>query len=99
MAVSEIHSLALLTRILGALRATNSRDIPEVIWESGQLSENIDYWLSTRKVLRERLLPLGTREVEWRGTKASEGSGCESKLEEKVVSQLMAVRAVMEAPE
>ncbi|KAH8895115.1 hypothetical protein GQ53DRAFT_77865 [Thozetella sp. PMI_491] len=96
IAVSELHSLALLTRVLAALRTNNSRDIPDIEWEAGSLLENVDYWLTSRKVLRERLLPLGTRESDWRATKASEGSGCENKLEEKVVSQLLAVRDVLD---
>lgn len=96
LAVSEVHSLALLTKVLGALRANNGRDVPEVSFEAAALAENVDFWLSSRKVLRERLLPLSTREAEWRAAKASsEASGCENKLEEKVVSQLLAVRDVL----
>ncbi|KAK4123921.1 hypothetical protein N657DRAFT_433917 [Parathielavia appendiculata] len=96
VAVSEVHSLALLTRVLAALRANNSRDIPEVAgWDAGAVLENVEFWLASRKVLRERLLPLGAREVEWRGTRASEGSGCENRLEEKAVALLEGVRDVL----
>lgn len=96
LSVGEIHSLSLLTKVLAALRANNGRDIPEVPFEGAALAENVDFWLSSRKVLRERLLPLSSREVEWRSAKpSSETSGCESKLEEKVVSQLVAVRDVL----
>lgn len=95
VAVSEVHSLALLTRVLAALRAGNARDIPEVAWDAGVVLENVEFWLTSRKVLRERLLPLGPREVEWRGTKASEGSGCETRLEEKAVVLLEGVRDVL----
>ncbi|KAL2201591.1 nucleoporin subcomplex protein binding to Pom34-domain-containing protein [Corynascus similis CBS 632.67] len=95
VAVSEVHSLALLTRVLAALRAGNARDIPEVAWDAGVVLENVEFWLTSRKVLRERLLPLGPREVEWRGTKASEGSGCETRLEEKAVALLEGVRDVL----
>lgn len=96
LAVSEIHSLALLTRVLGALRANNARDVPDVPpFEAAALLENVEFWLSSRKVLRERLMPLSAREAEWRATKASEGSGCENKLEEKVVLQLEGVRDVL----
>lgn len=97
LAVSEIHSLALLTRVLTAFRlSSNNRNIAEVNWEVGSLAENIEYWLSTRRVLRERLLPLGNRESDWKAAKASDGTGCESKLEEKVVAQMTAVKAVLE---
>jgi nuclear pore complex protein Nup188 len=90
-----VHSLALLTRVLAALRANNSRDIPEVAWDSAAVLENVEFWLASRKVLRERLLPLSPREVEWRGMKASEGSGCENRLEEKAVELLQGVRDVL----
>lgn len=95
VAVSEVHSLALLTRVLAALRVNNSRDIPEVVWDAGAVMENVEFWLTSRKVLRERLLPLGPREVEWRGLKAAEGSGCENRLEEKAVELLEGVRDVL----
>ena len=95
LAVSEVHSLALLTRVLAALRVSNNRDIPEVAWGAAPLLENVEFWLSSRKVLRERLLPLGSREADWRATKTPEGSGCENKLEMKVVAQLESVRDVL----
>ncbi|KAH6841107.1 nucleoporin subcomplex protein binding to Pom34-domain-containing protein [Chaetomium sp. MPI-CAGE-AT-0009] len=95
VAVSEVHSLALLTRVLAALRAANARDIPEVVWDAGAVLENVEFWLASRKVLRERLLPLGPREAEWRAVKAGEGSGCENRLEEKAVGLLEGVRDVL----
>ncbi|KAK3944276.1 nucleoporin subcomplex protein binding to Pom34-domain-containing protein [Diplogelasinospora grovesii] len=96
LAVSEIHSLALLTKVLGVFRMNNSRDIPEVQeWDAQAMLENVEFWLRSRKILRERLLPLGPREAEWRAQRATEGSGCENKLEEKVVMQLEAVRDVL----
>ena len=95
IAVSEIHSLAMLTRVLAVLRASNNRDIPEVRWDSDSLLENVNYWLDSRKVLRERLVALSPRESEWRAMAASADSGCENRLEEKVVAQLLAVRDVL----
>jgi nuclear pore complex protein Nup188 len=95
LAVNEIHSIAILTRILEALRTNNNRDIPEVAWDGGALLENVDFWLSRDKLLRERLLPLGSREAEWRGMKSADGGRCENKLEEKIVAQLEAVRDVL----
>lgn len=96
VAVSEVHSLALLTRVLGALRAANSRDIPEVVWDAGAVLENVEFWLASRKVLRERLLPLGPREAEWRAVAAASGEGgCENRLEEKAVGLLEGVRDVL----
>lgn len=95
LAVSEVHSLALLTRALAACRENNTRDVPEVRWDGDALLENVEFWLSSRKVLLDRLLPLGPRETEWRGTKAREGSGYENLLVEKVVVGLETVRDVL----
>ncbi|ORY63556.1 nucleoporin subcomplex protein binding to Pom34-domain-containing protein [Pseudomassariella vexata] len=98
LSVSEVHSLALITRVLGVFRSNNTRDVPEVEWDSQGLLENVEFWLSTRKILRERLLPLGPREAEWKAMPPSDigkAAGCESRLEEKVVEQLEAVRAVL----
>ncbi|KAM5359092.1 hypothetical protein ACJZ2D_014735 [Fusarium nematophilum] len=94
VAISEVHSLALLTRVLAALRVNNNRDISEVEWDAATLSENVDFWLSTKKLLKERLMPLGQREVDWRGMKALSGP-YDSLLEEKAVAQLDAIRDVL----
>lgn len=93
LGTAEVHSLALLTRVLAALRMNNSRDIPAVEWDATSLLENVDYWLSSRRLLKERLLPLGQREMEWRGRKLS--GDCDNLLEEKVVAQLETVRDVL----
>ncbi|PHH87061.1 hypothetical protein CDD83_9355 [Cordyceps sp. RAO-2017] len=96
LATTEIHSLALLTRVLAALRVNNSRDIPAVDWDASGLLENVDFWLSSRRLLRERLLPLGSREMEWRNTKVTAGAGDhDNVLERKVVCQLEIVRDVL----
>ncbi|KAJ6783664.1 hypothetical protein PWT90_06734 [Aphanocladium album] len=94
LGTSEIHSLALITRVLSALRAANSRDIDAVKWDSSGLLENVDYWLSSRRLLKEKLLPLGQREMEWRTMKISAGAS-ENVLEAKVVAQLEIVRDVL----
>lgn len=96
LAISEVHSLAIITRVITALRVNNSRDIPEVEWDSAGLLENVEFWLSTKKLLKERLMPLGQREVDWRGMKAgASGGSFENLLEEKAVAQLDAVRDVL----
>lgn len=109
LAVSEIHSLALLNKVLAAFRANNNRDIAEVAWDAGALLENVEFWLAGRKLLRERLLPLGPREAEWRAMKVPPAAGAgggagaagaedgraENRLEERVVAQLEAVRDVL----
>ncbi|KAJ8112982.1 hypothetical protein ONZ43_g5262 [Nemania bipapillata] len=99
LSVSEIHSLALITQVLGALRTKNVRDIPAVEWDSATLLENVDWWIDHRKVLRERLVALGPREAEWKSMPASDADkkkGSESRLEAKVIDQLEFVRTVLD---
>ncbi|KAJ0118320.1 hypothetical protein J7T55_009103 [Diaporthe amygdali] len=93
LGVSEINSLALLTQVLGKYRSEFNHEIPEVSWDSATALENVDYWLTSRKILRERLLPLGQREADWRTMK----TGIEevSVLEQKVVSLLETVKEVL----
>lgn len=93
LTVSEINSLALLTKVLSFYRSSFNRDIPEVLWDSATVMENVDYWLSSRKILRERLLPLGQREADWRTMKTDKEDV--SVLEEKVVSLLEGVKEVL----
>ncbi|KAI0912990.1 nucleoporin subcomplex protein binding to Pom34-domain-containing protein [Ustulina deusta] len=98
LSVSEIHSLALITQVLGALRTNNARDIPVVEWDSAALLENVDWWIDHRKVLRERLVALGPREAECKLRPASDADkrrGSENQLEAKVVEQLEFVRIVL----
>ncbi|KAG6038763.1 hypothetical protein E4U41_003719 [Claviceps citrina] len=97
LATSEIHSLALLTRVISALRANNNRDIPAIEWDAASVLENVEFWLSSKRLLKERLLPLGAREVDWRNTRREPGvaDGGDNMLEEKVVSQLETVRDVL----
>lgn len=98
LSVSEIHSLALMTRVLAALRANNARDVPAVEWDSASLLESVEFWIDRRKLLRERLVTLGPREAEWRSMPPSDRNkarGLESKLEEKVIEQLELVRTVL----
>lgn len=97
LATSEVHSLALLTRIIAALRVNNSRDIPEVKWDAPGLLENVEFWLSSKRLLKERLLAQGERQMEWRGMKttAVADGGCDNVLEAKIVAQLEVVRDVL----
>lgn len=93
LAVSEINSLALLTKVLGVYRTSFNREIPEVLWDSATVLENVDYWLASRKILRERLLPLGQREADWRNMKTDVEDV--SVLEDKIVSLLEGVKEVL----
>ncbi|CAK7206756.1 hypothetical protein SEUCBS139899_009562 [Sporothrix eucalyptigena] len=96
LAVNEVHSLALLTRVLEVLRVNHARDIPPVAWEAGPVLESIDFWLSRPRLLRERLVPLGARESEWRSTEAQHFKGlAENRLEEKVFQLMSAVKTIL----
>ncbi|KAI1828404.1 nucleoporin subcomplex protein binding to Pom34-domain-containing protein [Xylaria intraflava] len=98
LSVSEVHCLALITQVLGALRTNNARDIPAVAWDSAALLENVDWWIDHRKVLRDRLVAFGPREAEWKMMAPSEAEkkrGSASRLEAKVVDQLEFVRIVL----
>ena len=97
IAVSEIHTLALLVRVLATLRANNSRDIPTVPWDAAGLLENVEFWLSSNRLLSERLLPLGERQLEWRSTKTgtSDREGSHNLLESMALLQFESVRDIL----
>jgi len=98
LSATEIHSLALITQVLRALRSNNARDIPAVEWDSTTLLENVDWWIDHRKVLRDRLVALGPRESEWKSMPASEAEkkrGSENRLEARIIDQLELVRTVL----
>lgn len=93
---SESHSMALLTFILNGFRELlkGTTEIPTVNWDAGSVLENVEFWLSSRGLLRERLLPLGEREVAMVKKKNAEGRTV-SELENKVVLELMGIRDVL----
>ncbi len=99
LVVNEVHSLALLTRVLEALRVNHERSIPPVKWEGALVLESIDFWLSRPRLLRERLVPLGPREAEWRTSsplvQRSPGGLAENRLEEKAFQLLGASRTIL----
>jgi nuclear pore complex protein Nup188 len=109
--VAEVHSLALLTHILSSFRDSmvGIDDIPAVPWDAAGVLESAEQLLSTRLVLRQRILPVGAREFEWARQKplrGMDGTGtgagavggreeCENRLEEKIVEELKGVRDVL----
>ncbi|PQE16945.1 hypothetical protein CJF30_00003662 [Rutstroemia sp. NJR-2017a BBW] len=99
---SEVHSLALIVYILNGFREQlqGIQDVPDVAWDLGAVGENVEFWLGSRVVLRERIVPMGERDVEWKGRKLdpkAEGKelGCVDRLEEKCVLEMMGVRDVV----
>jgi len=96
MGTSEVHSLALITRILNALRINLGREIPEVNWNAPSVLESTEMWLASERMFKDGLLPLGPREIEWRSMKrTSKDERGDNVLEQKVYSQLEAVRDVL----
>jgi nuclear pore complex protein Nup188 len=90
--VTEVHSLALLTRVLENYRQAGHSNVMEVNWDSSNVAENVESWLDMQKVIGERIVPLGQREIDLAQIKGPSGT---SRLEEKVVDELMAVKEVM----
>ncbi|KAL1894936.1 hypothetical protein Sste5346_005623 [Sporothrix stenoceras] len=96
LSVNEVHSLSLLTRVLEVLRVNHARDIPPVAWDGALVLESVDFWLSRPRLLRERLVPLGARESEWRSAEAQYYKGlAENRLEEKVFRLMGAVKTIL----
>jgi nuclear pore complex protein Nup188 len=95
---SEIHTLSLIMFILNGFREeATGLDIPEVKWDAASVLENVEFWLGSMTVLRERILPMGEREV-WMSKKRTGGAAA-NKLEEKVVAELRGIRDVLGAGE
>ena len=90
---SEVHSLALLHYILSTYRAEGKTDIPDVKWDAAGVLENVEFWLGSKALLRERILPMGEREAEW--VKSKPVGQTVSRLEEKIVNELLGIRDVL----
>jgi nuclear pore complex protein Nup188 len=97
---SEVHSMALLSFILGEFRENSKGtiDIPDLKWDAAGVLENVEFWLSSKALLRERLLPMGEREVEMMRDRPAAGENV-SRLEQKVVIQMMGIRDVLSGKE
>jgi nuclear pore complex protein Nup188 len=93
---SEVHSMALLSFILNDFRERlkGTLDIPEVKWDGAGVLENAEFWLSSKALLRERLLPMGERETEMVRQKLATGQ-IVSQLEKKVTTELKGIRDVL----
>jgi nuclear pore complex protein Nup188 len=96
----EVHTTSLLVFILNGFRATSSDEIPEVKWDAAGVLEDCEFWLGTRPVLKERVLPLGERELAMYKKKVDRPviAGANTMLEERVVSELIGIRDVLGGP-
>lgn len=107
---SEAHSLALIHRILESFRAAGaSTGVPasEIVplqnqWDAAGVKEDLEYWLSRRVALRDRLLPMGVVEEDMarqkisplllqRKDQAAVAAASEDRFEEKFVAEITAV--------
>lgn len=107
LAVSELQGLALLHGELSALRRQQPGIIPEVKWDARVADENVELWLSgSKKLLRDRIIAIGVREVEWRGQRCCGNDkdrvkrplvlqDCENRLEERIVAALVEARSIL----
>ncbi|KAL8814302.1 MAG: hypothetical protein Q9223_006461 [Gallowayella weberi] len=94
--ISEAQTLAIITTILDTYREAGpsagvvSSEVVEIGWDRTRVKEDVETWLQTRAILRERIVPIGDREEVWTRMKpgGNGASGAVSKLEEKVVEDL-----------
>ncbi|KAL9041939.1 MAG: hypothetical protein Q9180_000946 [Flavoplaca navasiana] len=94
--ISEAQTLAIISKMLDTYRDAGpsagvvSSDIMEILWDRSRVKEDVQTWLQTRSVLRERIVPTGAREEGWARLPTGENSASRSvnKLEEKVVEDL-----------
>ena len=93
---SEVHTTALIMFILDGYRQSSTGlQIPDIeIWKAAAVLESAEVWLGSRNVLRERILPMGERDVAL-FKKKLEGKGVANKLEEKVIGELLGIRDVL----
>ena len=90
---AEAHSLALLAAVIERLKLAGpavgvvASEIQSIGIERGSLRDAVEGCLRSRRALRDRIVPLGEREVAWAWRKVGD-SGAESVLEERVVAEL-----------
>lgn len=98
MSCSEVHSVALIIFILNRFRENmrGKMEIPSVNWDSSAVLESVEFWLGSRNMLRDRLLPTNEREAEMIKAK-EESSETVCQLEEKVIAQLTGIKDILDA--
>lgn len=95
---SEAHSLALLYRILDAIRSLGAAsgvlngEVPELKWDARAVKEDVELLLQGRRGLRARIAPVGEAERDMACLKPKrDAAGVENRLEERIVSELEGV--------
>ena len=100
--VSEAYSLALISYILtrfreaGASLGIDAQSIQELKWDKAQVKEDIEELLERKQNLRARIVATSEKELELSRQKPVDAaSGAQSRLEEKIVSELKATLACL----
>ncbi|KAI9046659.1 hypothetical protein LZ554_009400 [Drepanopeziza brunnea f. sp. 'monogermtubi'] len=91
---SETNHMAGVYFILDSFRKQCGIAIPEVKWDAAGVLENVEFWLGSKALLRERILPMGPLEDAMVKRKIDTGKTV-SLLEQKVVAELMLARDVI----
>lgn len=99
---TEAHSLALITTVLNKFRESGSSlgivasDLAELPWDSSGVREDLETRLQRRNNLRDNVMPTNEREEAWSQQKPSKPqTGCENRLEEKVIGELTAALSLL----
>lgn len=94
---AETHSLSLISavlerlKVIGSAAGVNADEVPSLAYDRAGVKEEIEGLLRGRRAFRERIVPVGEREVEWVKQKASkDGQQSESRLEERIVDEFEA---------
>jgi Nuclear pore protein NUP188 C-terminal domain len=91
---TEAHSLALLFRIISTFRISHpSTPIPTLKLKRPQLAEGIEVFLSHRRVLAAKIIPMTPADVELAGLPGPPGAG--SMLEARVVKEMSEARGLL----
>lgn len=95
----EVHTISLIIFILNGFRTTATEEIPEVEWDAAGVLEDCEFWLGARPVLKDRILPMGARELAMFNKRVEKPLVEDSKsiLEEKVLLELIGIRDVLSA--
>lgn len=84
---SEIQSLAIIMTVLKGCRNRNIHGVPDIDFDSANVLESVETWLSRRQVLQQRIVALGVREAEL---------GRRGELEGKIVGELEELKYVLQ---
>lgn len=91
---SEANHMAGLYFVLDLFRKRDGIAIPEVKWDAAGVLENAEFWLGSKALLRERIVPMGPTEDAMVKKKIDAGKTV-SVLEQKVVAELTVLRDII----